>query len=138
MREALGGGMLMYLIIPIIFLFVAFIGFIMNYASIYRAGNYIITQIETCDANLDNCTHISKDQMESVVRTKYGYHGPITYRCTDNKKGSVYRVTLGITMELPLIGKVPSNGNLFSINSESKTIYNVSCRENNWGYMINS
>ena len=136
MREALGGGMLLYLILPIIFLFVTFIGFIMNYASIYRAGNYIITQIETCDADLDNCSHMSKDLMENTVRSKYGYHGPITYKCIDNKKGSVYRVSLGIQMELPLVGKVPSNGNLFSITSESKTIYNKACNKDNWGYQI--
>ena len=78
MREAIGGSLLFYMIIPMIFLFVAFIGFIMNYASIYRAGNYIFTQIETCDANMDNCSHIKKDDMEEVVRNKYGYNGPIT------------------------------------------------------------
>ncbi len=128
MREAIGGSLLLYMLIPIIFLFVAFVAFIMNYASIYRAGNYIITEIETCDANFDDCRHIgSKDAVESNVRKKYGYDGPITYSCTDNDKGSVYRVSLGITIELPLVGKVPSNGNLFSIVSESKTIYNVSC-----------
>lgn len=130
MREAIGGSLLFYMIIPMIFLFVAFIGFIMNYASIYRAGNYIITEIETCDANLDDCRHIeSKNTMESIVRSKYAYHGPITYSCTDNDKGSVYRVSLGISIELPLLGKVPSNGDLFRIVSESKTIYNVSCSE---------
>ena len=130
MREAIGGSLLFYMIIPMIFLFVAFIGFIMNYASIYRAGNYIITEIETCDANLDDCRHISsKDAMESFVRNKYGYLGPITYSCTDNDKGSVYGVSLGISIELPLLGKVPSNGSLFRIVSESKTIYNVSCGE---------
>ena len=129
MREALGGSLLLYLIIPIIFLLVAFIAFIMNYASIYRAGNYIVTQIETCDANLENCNHASKDSIESVVRSKYGYHGPITYYCSDNSKGSVYSVSLGITIELPLVGKVPSNGNLFSIVSESNTIYNVYCKD---------
>ena len=107
MREALGGGMLMYLIIPIIFLFVAFIGFIMNYASIYRAGNYIITQIEMCDGNIEDCgNNFSKDIMENRVRSQYGYHGPITYYCRSNLKGAVYSVRLGITMELPLIGKV--------------------------------
>lgn len=136
MREALGGSLLLYLMIPIIFLFVAFIAFIMNYASIYRAGNYIITQIETCDGNLDNCQHTSKEDMEALIRNKYGYHGPISYTCSNNQKGSVYRVSLGISIELPLIGKVPSNGNLFTIASESKTIYGVSCSSNNWGYQI--
>lgn len=131
MREALGGSLLLYLMIPIIFLFVTFIAFIMNYASIYRAGNYIITQIETCDGNLDNCRHTSKDDMEALVRSKYGYHGDINYSCSNNQKGAIFRVTLGISIEIPLIGVLPTS---FPITSESKTIYGVSCSPNSWIY----
>jgi len=126
MREAIGGSMLMYIIIPIIFLFVVFIAFIMNYASAYRASNYLITQIETCEANISNCGEIKgKSVLEENIKKKYYYHNGVSYYCTDNSKGSVYRVTLYVNFELPLIGKV----GVYEINSESKTIYGISCSE---------
>ena len=53
MREAVGGSLLMYLIIPIIIIFIVFIGFIMRYASAYRAANFIVTQIESCQGYSD-------------------------------------------------------------------------------------
>lgn len=126
MREAVGGSMLMYIIIPIIFLFVVFIAFIMNYASAYRASNYLITQIETCEANISDCGEIKgKATLEENIKNKYYYHNGVIYSCTDNSKGSVYRVTLNVDFELPLIGKI----GVYRINSESKTIYGISCSD---------
>ncbi len=127
MREAVGGSMLMYIIIPIIFLFVVFIAFIMNYASAYRASNYLITQIETCEANIDNCNSLphGKESMEENIRTKYYYRNGVSYSCTNNAKGSVYKVTLNVNFELPLIGKI----GVYKVYSESKTIYNVNCED---------
>ncbi len=127
MREAIGGSMLMYILIPVIFLFVVFIAFIINYASAYRASNYIITQIETCEANISNCSTLpnGKETLENNIRNKYYYRNGVIYSCTDNQKGSVYKVTLSVDFELPLLGKI----GVYKINSESKTIYGVSCAE---------
>ena len=127
MREAVGGSMLMYILIPIIFLFIVFIAFIMNYASAYRASNYVITQIETCEANLENCNSIpqGKNTLIDNIKSKYYYNNDVLFSCIDNAKGSVYRVTLSVDFELPLLGKI----GVYRINSESKTIYGVSCSE---------
>ncbi len=127
MREAIGGSMLYYILIPVIFLFIVFIAFIMNYASAYRASNYIITQIETCEANIANCSSLpdGKNSLEENLRTKYYYRNGVSYYCTDNSRGSVYKVSLNVNFELPLLGKV----GVYKINSESKTIYGVSCSE---------
>jgi hypothetical protein len=124
MREAIGGSMLLYIIIPVSFLFVAFIAFIMNYASAYRASNYLVTQIETCDAS-DKCDHSSIQDMAENIRSKYHYTRQIdnnTFCYIKNNKGTVYRVTLWVAFDVPLIGN-----NLFGfpVRTESKTIYNV-------------
>ena len=125
MREAVGGSMLMYIVIPIIILFIVFIAFIMKYASYYRASNYLITQIETCEANMNNCEHTSREKMENDIVNKYHYRDTVNYSCTDNARGSVYSVALKINFDLPLIGKI----GVYEIKSETKTIYNISCSD---------
>ncbi len=129
MREAVGGTLLTYIIIPIIILLIVFIAFIMNYASAYRAANYIVTQIETCNANMGGCSSDGKDKnldtIKEDVKNKYGYIGDINYCCYDNAKGSVYKTTVYVAFDLPMWKQVP----VFSVKSESKTIYGVSCSE---------
>ena len=128
MREAIGGALLLYLLLPIIFLFIAFMAFIMNYASAYRAANYIVTQIETCDGNLDGgCDHSSVSAVEGVARNKFGYYGPIGIECGGMGDGAMYKVTLEMSIELPIVGKVPPEGSGFKIVSETKVLHNVSC-----------
>lgn len=125
MREAVGSSLLMYLIIPIIVLFIIFIAFIINYASAYRSANYVVTQIETCQANMSNCDHTSFDKIKKDVRDKYHYLDTIDYSCRTNDKGAVYGVTLKVTFELPLIGKV----GVYNVKSETKTMYGAKCNE---------
>lgn len=126
MREAMGGSLLYYIIIPIIFLFIVFIAFIMNYASAYRASNYVISQIETCDADVSHCNHLP-DGLNTIgesIRKKYYYTGgfSIDSLCyVQNSKGTVYRVALPVYFDLPLIGRV----GVYNVISESKTIYNI-------------
>lgn len=128
MREATGGALLLYLIIPVLFLFVAFIGFIMNYASAYRAANYIVTQIETCDGTLQStCGHTDLSDARSAVKSKYGYYGPVSISCKPMGDGAMYTVSLEVNIELPIVGKVPPEGNGFKIVSETKTLHYVSC-----------
>ena len=121
MREAIGGSLLMYILIPIIFLFIVFIAFIMNYASAYRASNYVISQIETCDANISNCKVSNINSIEEHIKTKYHYNNGINYCYLENKKGTIYRVSLGVYFDLPLLGKI----GVYNVVSETKTIYNV-------------
>ena len=123
MREAVGGSLLLYIIIPIIILIIIFIGFIMNYASTYRAANYVTTQIESCNADMNKCQHSSIDKIKQEINDKYGYNGNFDVCCIDNDKGSVYRTSLNVEFELPLIGEFSP----FNVKTETKTIYNVSC-----------
>lgn len=118
MREATGGAMLLYLLIPIILIFVVFIGFVMNYASAYRSANYLVTQIETCQS-MSSCDHTSFEQMKAEIKDKYHYGGPVDCKCSNNARGAVCSVTLEVNLWLPIIEDVGA----FKVKSETKTMY---------------
>ena len=124
MREAIGGSLLLYLIIPIIILFIVFIGFIMNYASAYRAANYVVTQYENCQGKVGNCGNVTSDSIKKDIANKYYYKGNYSVTCFSNgSNASVYRVTLPVEFELPLVG----NFTPFKVVAETKTIQNSKC-----------
>ena len=124
MREALGSTMMLYIIIPIILVFIFFIGFIMNYASAYRSANYLITQIETCNGNISSgCDHVDFSTLMENLKTEYHYDDNIRISCMENGTGSIYRVQLPISFDLPLIGRV----GVYNVKSETKTLQNGIC-----------
>ncbi len=126
MREAVGGAYLFYFVIGFLLLYVFFMGFVMNYASTYRAANYIVTQIEVCQAEKD-CNGITLDKLKQAVKEKYRYvestQGAITVCCLDNGNGSVYRVIMPVDFDMPLLGRVTG----LEVKAETKTILNKSC-----------
>lgn len=132
MREAIGGSMLFYIVMTIIVLYIVFIAFIMNYASTYRAANYVVSQFEVCNGDLSGGC---KDDVSGIVindakvcadiKNNYNYADYIKYSCQDNNSGSVYRVGLGIEFNLPFVG----NFKVSDIKVETKTIYNVKCSD---------
>ena len=124
MREAVGGSLLLYLIIPIIVLFIVFIGFIMNYAAAYRAANYVVSQYENCQGNVGDCGDVTEDSITSHIAQKYYYKGNYTVTCLSNgTNSSVFRVTLPVEFDLPIVGRFKP----FNVVVETKTIQNYSC-----------
>ncbi len=120
MREAVGGAALLYLILPLIALFVCLTAFVMNYASTYRAANYVVTQIENYQGEIDASSvqeelwskyHYMPSKGKSIEITSYG-----------NGKGTVYRVELPVTFDVPVLGEVT----IFTVTAETKTIYGIS------------
>ncbi len=131
MREAVGSSMLFYIVITFLIIYISFIAFIMNYASAYRAANYVITQIEACQGNLEKCNGNSRAKVEQQITQKYRYivkENNTSYCCFENARGSVYRVTLKVEFDLPVIGLTSP----FSVKAESKTIYGVECRNSSF------
>ncbi len=125
MREAVGGSWLLYIVITFLIIYVVFIAFIMNYASAYRAANYVVTQIENCEADMSHCNGNDFRKIAEDVKNKYKYMGGIDRCCIDNaRNGSIYRVTLKVQFEAPLFGMV----NAFQVRVDTKTI-NVSCEQ---------
>ena len=125
MREAVGGSLLLYLIIPIIILFIVFIGFIMNYASAYRAANYVVTQIENCQGRMDDCGNVSMKKITDTIREKYSYitkdRKNVEPCYIQNGDSYVFRVNLPVSFDLPIIG----NFNPVNVKAETKSINGV-------------
>lgn len=122
MREVIGGTWLLYFFFALIFIYVAFIAVIMNYASAYRTNNYIISTLENVEGNAN------WDSIKSNVRNKYNYVGDIGYCCMTNNKGVVYRIKTYINFDIPMITadiKIP-------ITNDSLTVYNGVCEPNDY------
>lgn len=133
MREAISGSVLFYIVIPIIIVFVVFIGFIMRYASTYRAANYVITQIENCQGRMEDCDNINMQDITRNVKEKYSYvtpkispnsNGIITPICLPNGSGVVYRVELPVEFDVPLLGGI----RWMTVKAETKTIPDTMCQ----------
>ena len=125
MREAVGGSLLFYIIIGIIFVFIVFIGFIMSYAASYRASNYVLTMLERTEGEVA----IGNPSDQADADTLYGmlksrkYFNDLDVCCVENSNGAVYRIKTYVPFRLPLINV---NMNL-EISNETKTIYGVRC-----------
>ena len=125
MREAIGGSWIIYIAVIFLMIYIFFISFVMNYASAYRAANYIVTQIENCQGEMNSCADMEK--ITEDVRKMYHYiphkGDTITPTCIANGNGAVYRVQLAVEFELPLLG-----GTRFAkVTVETKTIQGKSC-----------
>ena len=125
MREAVGGSLLLYLIIPIIILFICFIGFIMNYASAYRSANYIVTQIENCQGQFNSCDGVNMSTIIPKIREEYRYivenDEDIKLCYFVNGNNTVFRVKLRVSFDLPLY----ENVGFMDVKAETKSISNV-------------
>ena len=120
MREAIGSSWLIYLVIVFLLVYIFFISFVMNYASAYRAANYIVTQIESCQGYSD----CKSNYDPKVVSNKYHYKGPIDVTCkevTGVKGLVVYDVKLEVEFDVPMIGRLPA----FNVKAETKSMHNT-------------
>ncbi len=134
MREAIGSSWIIYIAIIFIMTYVFFIGFVMSYASAYRAANYVITQIENCQGQMTECgANSTMESITKTVKSKYSYATPkknpnptgiITPICVQNGNGAVYRIELPVEFDLPLLGGL----RWMTVKAETKTISNVTCR----------
>lgn len=120
MREAVGGSMLFYIILIFIFIYIVFIGLIINYAATYRATNYVVTTIEETEGD------VSFDTLKEDLK-KRNYHNGLTVTCSPNHDGAVYSVETYVTFEFPLIGIINRN---YPITNDTKTIYGEECKQN--------
>ena len=120
MREAVGGSLLFYIMIGFIFIYIVFIGVIMNYAATYRASNYVITALEESEGEVNRTTLIESLQDRN-------YYNDLSITCSENSNGdAVYRVTTYVNFDVPLI-----DAHLrLAINNETKAIYGEPCKEN--------
>ena len=122
MREAVGGSMLFYIILIFIFIYIVFIGLIMNYAATYRASNYIITSLEETEGRVSTDISSTSSLCENLRDRKY--NNKVYLSCRTNSNGdAIYKVKTLVSFELPLMGIDLD----LQINNETKAIYGVEC-----------
>ena len=128
MKDAVGSSILLTIILAFLAIFIIFIAFIMNYATAYRASNYVVTMLERTEGNIDigtkNNSKAGDDDLTGYLKQRL-YHGDLFLVCNDNQNGAVFKVTTMIQFDLPLIDvHLP-----IYINNETKTIYDVYCKD---------
>ena len=131
MKDAIGSSVLFYVILIFLAIFIIFIAFIMQYATAFRASNYVVTMLERTEGQIDIG---SKDTSVAGDGSLYGYlkerlyYGKLDVACSvignpNTTGGAVYRVTTQVQFKLPLLEvDLP-----IYINNETKTIYKVGC-----------
>ena len=126
MKDAIGSTVLFYVILIFLAIFIIFIAFIMQYATAFRASNYVVTMIERYEGHIRIGTandNANDDTLYNALKKRL-YYGDLKIECNDNSNGAVYKVTTQLQFKLPLLEvNLP-----IYINNETKTIYGVYCK----------
>lgn len=128
MREAIGGALLIKLVMVFIVIYVCFLAIAINYSITFRVKNQIINLIEAYEGY-----DFAKPQIESYIAS-VGYYktsvGNVSMDASCDKgycikeltsdRGKYYRVTTYVSFDFPIIGQITN----FPVSGETKVIYN--------------
>ena len=131
MKDAVGSSVLFYVILIFLAIFIIFIAFLMQYATAYRASNYVVTMLERSEGqvSIGNKTDKAEDTTLYGALKARLYNGDLTVVCNQNKNGAVFKVTTSIKFNLPLLDvHIP-----IYIHNESKTLYKIKCIKTPYG-----
>lgn len=140
MREAIGGALLIKLVMFFIVLYVCFLSVAINYSITFRVKNQIINLIESYEGY-----DIAKDYIDDYI-ANVGYYRATGTMAIDGDKeslntacsdgycveaidverdgvsvGKYYKVTTYVTFSFPIIEEIAS----FPVSGESRVIYGV-------------
>lgn len=134
MREAMGGALLIKLVMFFIVIYVCFLGIAINYSITFRVKNQIINLIEEYEGY-----ELAKDKIEDYI-ANVGYYrasaSGFSYdtNCTSaggfysngycitpltSNRGNYYKVTAYVSFDFPIIGEIMN----FPVSGETKVIY---------------
>jgi len=123
MREAIGGTMLMYIVMFFLIVYIFFMAVVINYGRVFRAKNGLISFIEEQEG------FKSGTRLELIQEANdLGYSGDIWACWSPGNSGTKYfSIRLFINFELPLVDgsvKIPISGETSGIRnvSEDNTI----------------
>lgn len=143
MREAIGGALLIKLVMVFIVIYVCFLAIAINYSITFRVKNQIINLIEAYEGY-----EFAEDKIDSYIAT-VGYYKanvgnlsrgascnggvlkdgycikPIGFQKDGVEVGKYYKVTTYVSFDFPIIGQITN----FPVSGETKIIYN----SNRWG-----
>jgi hypothetical protein len=128
MREAIGGALLIKLVLFFVAVYVCFLSIAINYSITFRVKNQIINLIESYEG-VENATPYIEKYIADVgyYRTTVGsvafnnpgcQSGYCIYK-EDAVRGYYYRVTTYVSFSFPIIGPITQ----FPVTGETKVIY---------------
>jgi len=118
MREAIGGTMLMYLVLGFLIIYIFFMAVVINYGRVFRTKNALISYIEVEEGFKTGI----KDGLVSKAHQQ-GYYDEI-YACyvyDATREITYFTIELEITFQLPMV----SNSVKIPITGETAAIRNV-------------
>ncbi len=135
MREAIGGTLLIQLVMFFIVIYVAFLAIAINYSITFRVKNQIITLIEEYEG-YDNASDVINEYISKVGyyrsngsfsisrekcanKTNNGY----CIECLSSERGAYYKVTTFVSFDFPVIGKITN----FPVSGETRVIQGLKC-----------
>ena len=129
MREAIGGALLIKLVMFFIVIYVCFLGIGINYAITFRVKNQIINLIEAYEG-YEQAKPKIEEYISSVgyFRTSIG-NVSLDASCNNgyciqelmSERGKYYRVTTYVSFDFPVIGRITN----FPVSGETKVIYDL-------------
>lgn len=132
MREAIGGTLLMQIVLIFLIVYIMFMAVVINYGRVFRAKNNLITYIETEEGFKEGMTRKVRERA-----TDLGYTGDIYVCYTDGNNTKYFSIMLYINFDLPLISsgvQIPVNGETSGIRNVSDNIEGIKkCNENGHG-----
>ena len=119
MREAVGGTMLMYIVLGFLLIYIFFMAVVINYGRVFRTKNALISYIEVEEGFKTGIA----DSLVSKARNDYGYFDEIyaCYTYDETRDITYFTVELEITFQLPMV----SNSVKIPITGETAAIRNV-------------
>jgi hypothetical protein len=135
MREAIGGALLIKLVMFFIVIYVCFLAIAINYSITFRVKNQIINIIESYEGYDLAKPHIDEylanvGYYRSIGNLtigdgtcEYGYcWDPIPVKRDDGTQiGTYYKVTTYVSFDFPIIGQISN----FPVSGETRVIYGV-------------
>ena len=137
MREAIGGTMLMQIVLVFLIVYIMFMAVVINYGRVFRAKNNLITFIETEEGFKEGMTDSVRERANSL-----GYIDDIHVCYTEGNNTKYFSVMLFINFELPLVTssvRIPINGETSGIRNIEDNVEGIKkCNENGKGIRDNS
>jgi hypothetical protein len=134
MREAIGGALLIKLVMFFIVIYVCFLAIAINYSITFRVKNQIINIIESYEGY-----DLAKEHVDAYI-SNVGYYrsvGNLTVGdgtcengyCIEsipvnregNQIGTYYKVTTYVSFDFPIVGQISN----FPVSGETRVIYGV-------------
>lgn len=111
MREAVGGTLLLKIVLVFLIIYISFMAVVISYGRIFRVKNALINSVEQ-NEGFESLTDVEEKAKE------LGYLGDVDACYKDTDRGYIYKVKVFIDFQLPLIKNVIR----IPVSGETRTI----------------